>query len=68
MASKPPTRRPYGGADGIGPWQNREMRGCLREFVERGVPVIPVRQCPQPFFREAAMAGLAREDSPAAWE
>jgi len=30
------------GKDGIGPWQDREMRGCLSEFVDRGVPVIPV--------------------------
>ena len=26
----------------MGPWQDREMRGCLSEFVERGLPVIPV--------------------------
>ncbi|HEV7509428.1 MAG TPA: toll/interleukin-1 receptor domain-containing protein [Thermoanaerobaculia bacterium] len=30
------------GSDGIGPWQDREMRGCLSEFVDRGLPVIPV--------------------------
>jgi nucleotide-binding universal stress UspA family protein len=30
------------GNDGIGPWQDRELRGCLSEFVERGLPVIPV--------------------------
>ena len=30
------------GKDGIGPWQDREMRGCLSEFVDRGLPVIPV--------------------------
>ncbi len=30
------------GADGIGPWQNREMRACLSEFVKRDLPVIPV--------------------------
>lgn len=30
------------GSDGIGPWQDREMRGCLTEFVDRGLPVIPV--------------------------
>jgi hypothetical protein len=29
-------------ADGIGPWQDREMRGCLAEFVRRRLPVIPV--------------------------
>ena len=30
------------GEDGVGPWQNREMRAWLNEFVERNVPVIPV--------------------------
>jgi tetratricopeptide (TPR) repeat protein len=30
------------GSDDIGPWQDREMRGCLSEFVDRGLPVIPV--------------------------
>ena len=30
------------GKDGIGPWQNAEMRGCLSEFVNRKLPVIPV--------------------------
>jgi len=30
------------GSDGIGPWQDREMRGCLSEFVDRDLPVIPV--------------------------
>lgn len=30
------------GKDGIGPWSTREIRGCLSEFVERGMPVIPV--------------------------
>jgi TIR domain len=30
------------GCDGIGPWQDREMRACLSEFVKRGLPVIPV--------------------------
>lgn len=30
------------GKDGLGPWQNREMRGCLSEFVDRSLPVIPV--------------------------
>jgi len=30
------------GSDGIGPWQNREMRAFLSEFVDRGCPVIPV--------------------------
>jgi nucleotide-binding universal stress UspA family protein len=30
------------GSDGIGPWQDREMRGCLSEFVDRGLSVIPV--------------------------
>lgn len=30
------------GKDGIGPWQNVEMRSCLSEFVDRQLPVIPV--------------------------
>ncbi|HSG39582.1 MAG TPA: toll/interleukin-1 receptor domain-containing protein, partial [Thermoanaerobaculia bacterium] len=30
------------GKDGLGPWQDKEMRGCLSEFVERNLPVIPV--------------------------
>lgn len=28
--------------DGLGPWEEPEMRGCLSEFVNRGMPVIPV--------------------------
>lgn len=30
------------GAAGLGPWQEQELYGFLREFVERKVPVIPV--------------------------
>ena len=30
------------GKDGLGPWQDKEMRGCLSEFVDRNLPVIPV--------------------------
>jgi tetratricopeptide (TPR) repeat protein len=30
------------GADGFGPWEMPEMRGCLSQFVERHLPVIPV--------------------------
>jgi len=30
------------GKDGIGPWQDKEMRGCLSEFADRNLPVIPV--------------------------
>jgi hypothetical protein len=30
------------GQDGFGPWQARELRGFLVEFVDRGCPVIPV--------------------------
>ncbi|HEY0932997.1 MAG TPA: toll/interleukin-1 receptor domain-containing protein, partial [Trebonia sp.] len=30
------------GPTGIGPWQSREMRAFLTEFVERQCPVIPV--------------------------
>lgn len=28
--------------DGLGPWENQEMYGCLSQFVDRGLPVIPV--------------------------
>lgn len=30
------------GRDGIGPWEEPEMRGCLQQFVSRRMPVIPV--------------------------
>src|SRR5688572_14761392 len=30
------------GRDGLGPWEDREMRGCLIELVGRDMPVIPV--------------------------
>ncbi len=30
------------GSSGFGPWQKREMRAFLSEFVDRGCPVIPV--------------------------
>lgn len=30
------------GKDGLGPWHVTEMRGCLSEFVDRNLPVIPV--------------------------
>ncbi len=30
------------GSSGLGPWQKREMRAFLSEFVDRGCPVIPV--------------------------
>ncbi len=30
------------GKNGIGPWQQLELEGFLREFVRRGCPVIPV--------------------------
>ncbi len=37
------------GKDGLGPWENREMRALLNQFVRRGLPVIPVllSDCPQ---------------------
>ena len=37
------------GQDGMGPWENREMRALLNQFVRRGLPVIPVLlpDCPQ---------------------
>lgn len=30
------------GKDGLGPWQDAEMRGCLSEFAGRNLSVIPV--------------------------
>lgn len=30
------------GKDGLGPWHTAEMQACLSEFVDRGLPVIPV--------------------------
>jgi hypothetical protein len=30
------------GLAGVGPWEDREMRACLSEFVNRRLPVIPV--------------------------
>ena len=30
------------GKDGIGPWEEPEMRACLDECVQRHMPVIPV--------------------------
>lgn len=30
------------GKEGLGPWQDAEMRGCLSEFESRNLPVIPV--------------------------
>ena len=30
------------GKDGLGPWEDAEVRGCLSEFVARKLPVIPV--------------------------
>lgn len=30
------------GGDGLGPWEEPEMEGCLIQCVRRGLPVIPV--------------------------
>lgn len=30
------------GSDGLGPWEEPEMRACLGQYVKRTVPVIPV--------------------------
>ena len=30
------------GKDGLGPWEDHEMRACLNQFVNRKLPVIPV--------------------------
>ncbi|HSS50483.1 MAG TPA: toll/interleukin-1 receptor domain-containing protein [Thermoanaerobaculia bacterium] len=37
------------GKDGLGPWENPEMRACLTQMVRRKLPVIPVLLpgCPQ---------------------
>ncbi|MCX7112965.1 MAG: TIR domain-containing protein [Proteobacteria bacterium] len=37
------------GNDGLGPWEDIEMRACLGEFVHRKMPIIPVLlpDCPQ---------------------
>ena len=37
------------GRDGLGPWEDVEMRACLNEFVKRKLPVIPVLlpDCPK---------------------
>jgi len=56
------------GNDGFGPWQSREMRGCLSEFAEHGKAVVPVLlpSCPTdvpklPFFFETInVGGFAR--------
>jgi CRISPR-associated Csx14 family protein len=37
-----PTAAVFVGKQGIGPWQKREIRAWLREFVRRDCPVIPV--------------------------
>jgi len=39
------------GKDGIGPWQHNELDAFLREFNERGIPVIPVLLLDTPKFR-----------------
>ncbi|MEE8525801.1 MAG: toll/interleukin-1 receptor domain-containing protein, partial [Thermoanaerobaculia bacterium] len=38
------------GRKGLGPWQEQEIDGILRVFVQRGCPVIPVllEDCPEP--------------------
>ena len=30
------------GKDGLGPWEKPEMKGCLSQFVQRKLPVIPI--------------------------
>ena len=37
------------GVDGLGPWEDVEMRACLNEFVQRKLPVVPVllSDCPK---------------------
>lgn len=40
------------GKDGLGPWEDSEMRACLQEFVRRALPVIPVLLPGAPSFPE----------------
>ena len=37
------------GGDGLGPWEDVEMRACLNEFVKRRLPIVPVLlpDCPK---------------------
>ena len=37
------------GGDGLGPWEDVEMRACLNEFVKRRLPIVPVLlpTCPE---------------------
>lgn len=53
------------GQNGLGPWQDREIRSCLTQFVKRGLPAIPVLlpECETPpdlplFLREFAWVDL----------
>jgi len=53
------------GQDGLGPWENLEMRTLLSQFIRRGFPVIPVLlpgapQVPElpPFLREFTWSDL----------
>ena len=52
------------GADGLGPWEDMEMRACLAQFVRRKLPVIPVLlpDCPQQPHVPLFMQGLTWVD------
>ena len=58
------------GKDGIGPWQQMELEAFLREFVNRGCPVIPVllsnasREPQLPLFLKGMMWVDFREQDP----
>ncbi len=58
------------GENGVGPWQNMELEGFIRQFVNRHCPVIPVilpdcRQAPDlPVFLAGMMWVDLRKDDP----
>lgn len=58
------------GQEGIGPWQNMELEGYIREFVRRNCPVIPVilAECdsepPLPLFLQGVTWVDFRERAP----
>jgi|GEM_PF-590518 len=56
------------GKDGLGPWEEPEMRACLNQFVKRKMPVIPVllpgsSETPilPPFLQEFTWVDLRRD-------
>ncbi|GIF64566.1 hypothetical protein Ais01nite_26010 [Asanoa ishikariensis] len=56
------------GADGVGPWEQLEIKAAISQFLRRGLPVIPVLlddAGPEPdlplFLREFRMVRFAQE-------